>query len=245
MRFLSLYRNCENFENLLVKISFQLDRRHSKLKFMKAIIVAGGTPPSKNLLNKEITPKSIIIAADSGANCLWKYKITPDYLIGDFDSIDNQILQSWINKNVPIERHPQNKDATDGQLALKKAVVLDTKEIVFLGCLGGKRLDHLLGALGLLAECLDLNITACLKDDYQTITLLNQPTIIHGKNGEVFSLQAYGEPVKNLSISGSKYELKNYELKIGDALTLSNEFQNQDINIQFTSGRLLLIRIFQ
>lgn len=209
---------------------------------MKAIILAGGTPPSKKLLKKEITSKSTIIAADSGADCLWKYKITPDYLIGDFDSINNQALHFWIDKNIPIERHPQNKDMTDSQLALKKATALNIKEIVFLGCLGGKRVDHLLGAFGLLAECLDLSITAYLKDDYQNITLLNKPTIIHGKNKEIFSLQAYGEPVKNLSISGSKYELKSYELKMGDALTLSNEFQDQYVNIQFTDGRLILIR---
>ncbi|CAL7961068.1 thiamine pyrophosphokinase [Gammaproteobacteria bacterium] len=212
---------------------------------MKAIIVAGGAPPSKKLLNNEITSKSIIIAADNGADCLWKYQITPDYLIGDFDSIDDRVLHFWVNKNIPIERHPQNKNATDGQLALKKAIALDIKKIVFLGCLGGKRTDHLLGAFGLLAECLNLNIIACLKDDYQAITLLDQSIIIPGKNGEIFSLQAYGEPVKNLSISGSKYELKNYELEIGNALTLSNEFQDQAVSLQFTSGRLMLIRIFQ
>lgn len=209
---------------------------------MKAVIVAGGTPPSQKLLNKEII-SSTVIAADSGANCLWKYQITPDYLIGDFDSIDNKILHFWENKKVSIERHPQNKDETDAQLALKKAASLGATEVVFLGCLGGKRTDHLLGALGLLTEASDLNIAACLKDDYQTITLLEEPTTIHGNNGEIFSLQAYGEPVKKLSISGSKYELKNYELKMGNALTLSNEFQNQAVNIQFTSGRLLLFRL--
>jgi thiamine pyrophosphokinase len=209
---------------------------------MKAVIIAGGTPPSQKLLNKEIIA-STVIAADSGANCLWEYQINPDYLIGDFDSIDNKILQFWENKNIPIERHPQNKDETDAELALKKALTLGATEIVFLGCLGGNRIDHLLGALGLLAEASDLNITACLKDDHQSIVLLDKSTIIYGKNGEFFSLQAYGEPVKNLNISGSKYELKNYELKMGDALTLSNEFKNQAVNIQFTSGRLMLFRL--
>lgn len=210
---------------------------------MKTIIIAGGTPPSKKLLIEEIKPESIIIAADSGANCLWEYKIKPNYLIGDFDSIDDKVLNFWINKNISIERHSRNKDTTDSQLALKKALALGAKEIVFLGCLGGKRVDHLLGALGLLAECLNFKIASCLKDEYQIVTLLNQPTIIYGNNGKTFSLQAYGEPVKNLNISGSKYELKNHELKMGDALTLSNEFQNQKVRIQFTSGKLILVRI--
>jgi thiamine pyrophosphokinase len=209
---------------------------------MKIIIVAGGTPPSKKLLVKEAASKSTIIAADSGANCLWEYKIMPQYLIGDFDSIDNKILHLWESKNVFVERYPQDKDMTDSQLALKKALILGAREIVFLGCLGGKRIDHLWSALGLLAECLDLNIKACIKDDFQTVILLDKPTIIYGDYGKVFSLQAYGEPVKNLSIGGGRYGLENYELKVGDALTLSNEFQNQDVSIQFTSGRLLLMQ---
>lgn len=212
---------------------------------MKTIIVAGGAPPSLQLLNKDITPHSIIIAADSGANCLWEYQITPNYLIGDFDSIDKKVLDSWTNNRVTIEQHPVNKDKTDAQLALEKAINLGAKEIILLGCLGGKRIDHLLGAIGLLTKCMDLNIRACLKDDYQTITLLNKPTIICGKYGEVFSLLAYGEPIKSLSINGGKYELNNYNLKMGDVRTLSNEFQNQDVSIHFTSGKLMLVRVYQ
>jgi len=205
---------------------------------MDAIIIAGGTPPSKKLISKEITRSSVIIAADSGANCLWKYKIVPDYLIGDFDSINSKALNFLANKNIPIERYPCNKDLTDAQLALKKSLQLKAKKIIFLGCLGGKRIDHLLGAL---VECSNLNIDASLKDDYQTATLLKKSTIIYGKPGAIFSLQAYGGTVSKLSVSGSKYTLKNYSLKTGDALTLSNEFKNKKVKIQFKSGKLLLI----
>jgi thiamine pyrophosphokinase len=209
---------------------------------LKTIIIAGGTPPSQKLLNEEITHGNIIIAVDSGADCLWEHQIMPHYLIGDLDSINNRVFEDWKNKKVSIEQHPRNKDATDAQLALKKAISLGGTEIIFLGCLGGKRTDHLLGALGLLAECLDFNVTACLKDDHQTITLVDKSTTIHGNPGDIFSLHTYGEAVKNLSISYSKYELKNYDLKMGDARTLSNEFATNTVDIQFTSGKLLLIK---
>lgn len=212
---------------------------------MKAIIVAGGTPPTKELLTQELTKKSIIIAVDSGADCLWRYKITPHYLLGDFDSISPKILDFWLSKNIPTTCYAPEKDFTDTELALKKACELKVKEITFLGCLGGKRVDHLLGALGLLNECLDLNITASLKDEQQIISILKQSTMIHGETGAMFSLQAYGGTVKKLSITGSKYTLKNYSLKVGSSLTLSNEFQNKNkrVTIKFSSGRLLLITI--
>ncbi len=107
---------------------------------MKIIIIAGGTPPSKKLLTKEITKNSIIIAADSGADCLWKYKIIPDYLIGDFDSIDKKALKFFKDKKVTIETFPVEKNLTDAEIALEKAIKLDSrchgnddlKEIVFL-----------------------------------------------------------------------------------------------------------------
>jgi len=209
---------------------------------MKAIIIAGGTPPSKKLITKEINKDNIIIAADSGADSLWQYKITPNYLIGDLDSINHKALNFWINKNVVIERHPANKDFTDAKLALTKAIKLKATKIIFLGCLGGKRVDHLLGSIGLLDECANLNIEAYLKDDYQTISLLKKSTTINGKAGDMFSLQAYGGTVKHLSITGSKYTLKNYSLKTGDTLTLSNEFHDKRVKIEFKCGRLLLFR---
>ena len=159
---------------------------------MKAIIVTGGTKPSKKLLSKEISSENIIIAADSGANCLWKYQITPDYLIGDLDSIDKKILDFFVQKNITIEQHPCNKNLTDAQLALNKAITLGAKEIVLLGCLGGKRTDHILGAIGLLDTCINLNISASLKDDHQIITLLNQSTTIYCENKKSsYTLQSY------------------------------------------------------
>ncbi|MDR1057340.1 MAG: thiamine diphosphokinase [Coxiellaceae bacterium] len=208
---------------------------------MKAVIVAGGIPPSKRLVMQEIMSKSIIIAADSGANCLWQYKITPNFIIGDCDSIDKKILKFWSNNNVTIECHPPEKDLTDTELALNKAIDLNPEKIAFLGCLGGNRIDHLLGSMGLLDKCLSLNINAHLKDDYQTIVLLKKAATIYGHPGQMFSLQAYGGNVKDLSLKGSKYLLNNYLLKMGDTLTLSNEFKNKIVNIQFRSGKLLVI----
>jgi len=59
---------------------------------MKVIIISGGNPPSRELLQKEITDNAFLIGADSGANCLYKYNILPDLLVGDFDSIDEKAL---------------------------------------------------------------------------------------------------------------------------------------------------------
>lgn len=207
---------------------------------MKIIILSGGVKPSYKLLIKEINNCDLIICADSGANCLYRYNIIPDYLIGDFDSIDEQILKFFVEKQVIIERYPKEKDSTDTEIAFKKAVSLGASEIIFLGCTGG-RIDHTLGNLGLLKKCLDLKIDAYLVDDQNIIFINDKPLVISGTAGESFSIQAFGGAVKNLNIKNAKYELSNYDLYFGDPLTVSNEFIGKNVSIEFDNGIILIL----
>lgn len=209
---------------------------------MKIIIISGGTPPSLNLLQQEISNCSYIIGADGGANYLCNYNFLPHFVIGDLDSIQASTLQFLKEKNVPIEQHPKDKDCTDTQLALRKAIALGATEIVFLGGTGGARIDHFFGNVGLLLECLRNNISATIKDHNNIITLLDKPTTIKGDKGKIFSLYAYSELVSNLNITGAKFDLSNYNLELGNSLTLSNEFLDGAVKITFSSGKLLLIR---
>lgn len=208
---------------------------------MKCIILAGGTPPSLELLKEEMEESAFIICADSGADCLFNYKIIPKYLLGDFDSINSDAFNFLLSSNCIIERYPVAKDCTDSELALLKAKELGADEIVFLGCTG-TRLDHTLGNFGLLVKCINSNIKGCIRDANNYIELLNSPIIISGKPKEKFSLLAYTSTIKDLTIYGAGYPLNNYELSIGDSLTVSNEFKDSEVKITFSSGYLLLLR---
>ena len=129
---------------------------------MKAIIIAAGNPPSKKLIHQEITAKTIIIAVDGGANCLWQYNIIPHYLIGDLDSINNKILNELVKKNINILRYPSDKNHTDTDLALQTISNLKVSQAIFLGCLGGQRTDHLIACINLLIKSHKLNIIAAI-----------------------------------------------------------------------------------
>lgn len=207
---------------------------------MKLLILSAGLPPSKKMLLNEIAKHDTFFCVDGGANFLWKHKIIPNYLIGDLDSINKEALKYFSKKNVTIEKHPPNKDSTDTEIALKKAIKLGAKKITFLGCTGGKRTDHLIGAFGLLLKCLNLQIESSFKDKYQTIFLINKSLDINSYPGTKFSIQAYNETVKGLTITGAKYPLKNYTLEIGDALTIANEFKNKTVNLSLYSGTALI-----
>lgn len=209
---------------------------------MKIVIIAGGAPPSHQLLSTKLTKDTIIIAADSGANVLCKYDITPSYLIGDLDSIDKKALDFCISNNVKIEKHHFEKNLNDTELSLNKALSLNPTEIVFFGVLGS-RIDHVLGSFGLLDKCTEQAISASIFDEQQQVLLLTKNTKLYGNQKQIFSLQAYTKDVEGLTISGSKYTVDNYRLKAGDSRTISNEFlhQNQPVTIEFLSGKLLVI----
>ncbi|MCI1943863.1 thiamine diphosphokinase [Clostridium luticellarii] len=208
---------------------------------MKAVIVSGGHAPSKELIKGELDGKSILICADGGGNCLYKYNIIPEYLIGDFDSIDRNVLEFFEKKNCTVEKYPKAKNATDTEIVIDRALELKADEIVLLG-VTGSRVDHLLGNLGMLLKCNLKGVKAYIKDEHNTVELIDKPITIEGSEGESFSLHAYCDIVSNLSIIGARYKLHNYNLKLGDGRTISNEFLKSSVNITFDSGRLLLIR---
>lgn len=208
---------------------------------MNILIISGGKSPSSELLKREIVNCDYIICADKGAECLYSNGITPNYLLGDFDSIDEKILNYYKGKKeCTIVTFNKDKDYTDTKIAFKKAVDLGATYITFLG-VTGTRIDHMLGNIGLLKKCNDLKIQGCIKDDNNEVYFLKKPLKISSNGFEYFSLQAYYDAVKCLSITGCKFELHNYDLNIGDGLTISNEFLSEDVNIDFTTGSLLLI----
>lgn len=208
---------------------------------MRVVIVGGGDPPSKELLNQYINEESIIIAADGGANVLLKHKIHLDYLLGDFDSIDEKAYAETSNSSKTI-RFPKEKDYTDSHIAFNKAIELGATEIIFLGCTG-KRIDHFFANLCILYEGLKKSVDCRIVDEYNEIYIIDKPTDIFGKKGDVFSLFSYIEDTYDLTIEGVKYKLKNFNLSQGDNLTVSNEFMEDKVSIIFSKGCLIVVRI--
>lgn len=207
---------------------------------MRAIIVGGGNPPQKDLIKRYMSGEYIILAADSGADILYKYGIDPHYLLGDFDSIDENVL-NVITAGVNTIRLPREKDYTDTHIAVLKAIELGAREIVLLGCTG-KRIDHFMANLCLLKLALEEGVHGYIVDEINEIYLIDKSTVIKGKMGQVFSLFSYCEDTLGLTIEGAKYALKNYHLKQGDNLTVSNEFVEEEIVISFERGCLLVFK---
>lgn len=208
---------------------------------MRAIIVGGGIPPQKSLIQKYMIGDYRVFAADSGANILNEYDIKVDYLLGDFDSINADVLNKFMEEE-KITRLPKEKDFTDTHVAVLNAINMGADEIVLLGCTG-KRIDHFMANICLLKVIMESGIKGYIVDDINEIYLIDKSTIINGRKGEVFSLFSYCEDTEELTITGAKYPLNNYYLKQGENLTVSNEFEDEQVEILFKKGTLLLFKI--
>ncbi|ABK60751.1 MULTISPECIES: thiamine diphosphokinase [Clostridium] len=207
---------------------------------MKVVIISGGNSPSYTLIKKELRESEYLIAADSGANTLFKYDVFPDYIIGDLDSIKTVALNYYKNRKVSILQYPPEKDYTDTEIAVNKAIDLGATEIVLLGCTGS-RIDHLFGNIGMLLKCLKLGVSCVIKDDNNTIFLTETSIKIRGSLGKTFSIIPYSEEISDLTIIGAKYPLNNYKMKIGSAIGISNVFEEEEVKVQFNSGKILIV----
>lgn len=208
---------------------------------MKALIVSGGEKPSADLLKEIADESELIIGADKGCDSLYDYNIIPKYIVGDFDSASlNKVNSLKECGAIKIEFNPE-KDFTDSDSALNLAIKEGANEIILLG-VTGTRLDHTFGNLGLLTSALKRNVKATIINDNNKIFIANNSVYLNRDNRyKYISFLAYGETVKKLNIINAKYNLKDYDLFMGDTMTVSNEFIDEKMYIDFESGKLLVI----
>lgn len=182
-----------------------------------------------------------MIAADSGADHALALGQRIDLAVGDFDSISADGLQTLERTGVRIERYPADKDATDLELALDAAVAQRPRRIVVVGGTGG-RLDHVLGALSVLAADAyrDAEIDALL--GRATVHVVRDERLFAGRVGEVLSLFAVHGPARGVVTEGLAYPLQDETLEPGSTRGLSNMFAARQARVALESGVLLAIR---
>ncbi len=210
---------------------------------MNTLIVTGGEI-NKNFLKKhlKINKYDIIIAVDKGLETLDILNINPNYVVGDFDSIDKTILRKYENTQIEIIKLNPEKDLTDTHSAINLAIGLKSKKIIIIGAIG-TRLDHTIANIHILKLAIDKGINIKIINETNEITLINNSIKIYkDQNYKYISLIPLTTTVENITLKGFKYPLTKRTLYIGDSLGISNEQLQQEGEIQLEKGILILIR---
>lgn len=208
---------------------------------MKALIVAGGEKPSAELLIDAAKDAEIIIGADRGCEYLFQADLKPNYIVGDFDSADKDIIDSLEALGAVKISYNCEKDSTDSDIALELAIEKGAEEIV-IAAVTGSRIDHTFANFGLLRKAAIRGVKAVIINDTNKMFLAEHDMeVIRDKRYKYISFLAYTGKVNEFNIEGAKYPLKGYDLEVGDNRTVSNEFIEDTIKISFKNGIILVI----
>lgn len=212
--------------------------------FDLAIIVTGGDAPDPGTLDR--VPKAnrvVVIGADSGVGHALSLGLVVDIAVGDFDSIDPEVLEAIERDGVDIRRHPVDKDATDLELALDVALGLGVEQILLLGGHGG-RLDHLLGNALVLADARysGVRLRALMGSAVVTVVHPGMEIELTGVAQDYVSVLAVHGPAHGVHLEGLSWSLEGATLAAGTTLGVSNRFLGTTARIRIGSGTVLVIQ---
>ncbi|MGH2621489.1 MAG: thiamine diphosphokinase, partial [Anaerolineales bacterium] len=144
---------------------------------------------------------------------------------------------------VQLLRRPQQKDETDLELALFRALELGIAQVVVLGALGG-RLDMSLANLLMLAHPRLAELEIRLWSGDQTAWLVRPPGgELSGRSGEPLSLIALGGEATGVATEGLEYPLRDETLYLGVPRGVSNVLTASTAQVQLKTGLLLAVHI--
>lgn len=183
-----------------------------------------------------IAPGAFVVCADGGLVHCGALSLSPGLLIGDFDSLDGT-AHSDISR---ILLSP-DKNYTDSFYAVNHALVRGYTRMLLTGMLGG-RLDHTLANFQLLARLAGEGVSALLTDGVTDAYALSGEgeLLLPCREGCYFSLFAL-ENCQGVTITGGKYPLDEYPLRVDDPRAVSNEFAGEDVLITQGSGLLIAL----
>ena len=204
---------------------------------MNVLIVLGGDAPGRALLESCCNAADLTIAADRGLEAFATAGLRPDVLLGDMDSVSEEVLCRMQGES-EIDRLPAIKDDTDGVHALDVAIARGAKHITLLGALGG-RMDHAMANLMLLIRAHRAGVKAQILSENVCIERVDGCCVIHNAKGDTVSLLPLGE-AKGVTLSGFFYPLENRDLDSGYPLGISNVVTEETARVSVRGGDLLL-----
>ena len=181
-----------------------------------------------------IENNDIVIAADGGLLHTQRLGITPDVILGDFDSL------GFVPEGANV--FPVEKDDTDAMLAVRRGLAMGCREFLLYGSLDGKRLDHTVANFQALQFLADHGAVGYLIGADHMVTVLKNGTLSFPPDADgILSVFCLGADATGVNIEGLQYILKDGTLSPGFPLGVSNHFIGSTARISVKRGSLLLI----
>ena len=176
-----------------------------------------------------------IIACDAGWQYAKRMGLTPDIIIGDFDSSERP------GDGIPVEVYPKRKDDTDTMLAAKHALEKGYRDITIC-CVFGGRADHMLANVQTAAFIVSKGGWATLLGtDTRGCAFTASTKVFPRLAHHSFSVFSLSDKCTGVSIKGACYGCEDIELTNTFPLGVSNEWDSDRISVTVGSGILLVV----
>lgn len=193
-----------------------------------------------------------VFAVDKGLEYVDAMDIIPDCLIGDFDTVDTGLLVTYEERisngelGTCIERYPAMKAKTDTEIALDIAIKEGADCITLLAATGS-RMDHMLANLGLLIKVAKFKVKMYIVDETNRVQIMDHDNfakcILSKKEqfGKYISLIPITPCVEGVRCEGALYPLNEESIYLAESRTVSNEIEDEYMEITITDGMMLVI----
>lgn len=219
----------------------------------RCIIFAAGAFDKEDMAVHGVTmmEEDFVIACDAGLLNCDAAGVTPDLIVGDFDS-GARIGEAFMDRIARIEedepervlRLPVVKDDTDLMRAIKEGLARGYRSFLIFGALGGKRFSLSYAAIQSLLYIKHHDAYGTiLTSDAKLWIMEDETTTFLGHPGGSLSLFALTERVEGLTLRGLQYELEDATLRNDFPLGVSNAFvEGRTATIAVRRGTLLVVQ---
>lgn len=203
----------------------------------KICIIIGSVPITENPFENADMQSCFVICADGGYDNAVKFGVIPNLLIGDFDSVQNNLPEDVETIRLKVE-----KDDTDTLAAVREGMRRGYREFELFGVLGGERFDHSFANLCVLQYLASQGCKAVIFDGLNRAFLLQGGRLtLSGMKGATLSVFPFGCASCEVTYSGLQYPLKHATLHCEIPLGVSNRIDKETAQVTIHSGSALIL----
>jgi thiamine pyrophosphokinase len=197
------------------------------------ILCLNGVLPTKSFFANFPT-STLVIAADGAAIQLRKYDIVPHSIVGDLDSISEELAFWKTTETIIYEVQDQN--STDFEKCLEYIQRFNKRRILICGFSGGN-LDHTFNNWSIVYRyCERYNL--CIYDENSCALSISQHVIFNITEGDLISLIPQAKAI--LTTTGLKWNLIHEVLELGKREGARNRAEGTQVTIEVHEGAILL-----
>ena len=202
----------------------------------KTVILANGKFPEHPIPLSYLKGAEMVICCDGAARNLIEFGIEPTAIVGDIDSLDEEILSGFADRLF----RDSDQETNDLTKAVHWCVQRKIGNVIILGATG-LREDHTIGNISLLADYSKLLKIRMVTDTGELVTLSGSSKLdsFPGQQISIFSIN----PLTEITSEGLKYPLNKMKATNWWMATL-NESTGLAFSLSFEGGPIIVYKLF-